>query len=140
MPLIIADGVEIPDDELTFTASRSGGPGGQHVNKTATRVTLRFDVLHSPSIPDDVRGRLTAALGARVGADGTVRVVSQGSRSQYANRKAAERRLEAMLAAALIPVAPRVATKIPRGERRLRVESKKRRAEVKRGRRAPADD
>ena len=131
MPLIIADGIEIPDDELTFTASRSGGPGGQHVNKTSSRVTLRFDVAHSPRLPDQVRARLLSVLGDRVEADGTVRVVCQSSRSQFANRKAAERRLEALLAEALVPVAPRVATKVPRAEKRRRVASKKRRGGIK---------
>ena len=90
MPLTIADGIEIPDDELTFTASRSGGPGGQHVNKTASKVTLRFDVSHAPSLPDDIRARLLEKLSGRIEADGTVRVVCQASRSQFANRKTAE--------------------------------------------------
>src|SRR5258705_12389546 len=107
MPLTIADGIEIPDDELTFTASRSGGPGGQHVNKTSSKVTLRFDVAHSPSLPEEVRATLLSILGARVGADGTVRVVCQSSRSQFANRRTAEARLEALLAEALVPAAPR---------------------------------
>ncbi len=142
MPLTIAEGLSIPDDELTFTASRSGGPGGQHVNKTSSKVTLRFDLAHSPSLPDDVRARLLTALAGRVAADGTVRVVSQASRSQYANRQTAERRLEALLAEALVPVAERVATKIPRAQKRRRVESKKHRGEVKRARtsRIPDDD
>jgi ribosome-associated protein len=140
MPLRIADGIEIPDDELTFTASRSGGPGGQHVNKTASKVTLRFDVSHAPSLPDDVRARLLEALAGRVAADGTVRVVCQASRSQFANRKTAEKRLEALLASALVPVAPRVATKIPRAEKRRRIESKKRRGGIKRARAIPDDD
>jgi ribosome-associated protein len=140
LPLLIADGVQIPDDELTFTASRSGGPGGQHVNKTSSRVTLRFDVAHSPSLPEDVRARLLAALGTRLDAGGTVRVVCQASRSQFANRKEAEARLAAMLANALIPEVPRVATRVPKGEKRRRVESKKRRATVKRGRSIPDGD
>ena len=132
MPLTIAEGLSIPDDELTFTASRSGGPGGQHVNKTSSKVTLRFDLAHSPSLPEDVRARLLAALAGRVEADGTVRVVSQASRSQFANRQTAERRLEALLAEALVPVAERVATKIPRAQKRRRVESKKHRGQIKR--------
>jgi ribosome-associated protein len=140
MPLIIADGIEIPDDELTFTASRSGGPGGQHVNKTASKVTLRFDVAHSPSLPDGARARLLEALSGRVGPDGTVRVVCQSSRSQYANRKTAESRLEALLAEALVPPAPRFATKIPRAEKRKRVDSKKRRSGIKRARAVPDED
>ena len=140
MPLRIADGIEIPDEELSFTASRSGGPGGQHVNKTASKVTLRFDVAHAPSLPEEIRARLLAALGARIAADGTVRVVCQASRSQFANRKTAEMRLESLLAAALVPVAPRVATRIPRAEKRRRIESKKRRGGVKRSRAIPDDD
>jgi ribosome-associated protein len=140
MPLRIADGVEIPDDELTFTASRSGGPGGQHVNKTASKVTLRFDLAHAPSLPDDVRARLLVALQGRVAADGTVRVVCQSSRSQFANRKTAEKRLLSLLASALVPVAARVATKIPRAEKRRRIESKKRRGGIKRARAIPEDE
>jgi ribosome-associated protein len=140
MPLTIADGIEIPDDELTFTASRSGGPGGQHVNKTSSKVTLRFDVAHAPSLPDDVRSRLLDALGDRVAADGTVRVVCQASRSQFANRKTAETRLASLLAAALVPEVPRVATKIPRAAKRRRVESKKHRGGIKRARAIPRDD
>ena len=140
MPLTIADGLEIPDDELSFTASRSGGPGGQHVNKTASKVTLRFDLAHAPSLPEEIRARLLSALGARVAADGTVRVVCQASRSQFANRRTAEMRLESLLAAALGPVAPRVATKIPRAEKRRRIESKKRRGGIKRSRAIPDDE
>jgi ribosome-associated protein len=140
LPLLIADGVSIPDDELTFTASRSGGPGGQHVNKTSSKVTLRFDVAHSPSLPDDVRARLIDTLGPRVGADGTVRVVCQASRSQFANRREAEARLTTLLSQALVPEIPRVATRIPKVEKRRRVESKKKRSTIKRGRAAPAGD
>ena len=140
MPLTIAEGVEIPDDELTFTASRSGGPGGQHVNKTSSKVTLRFDVSHAPCLPDAVRARLLAVLGDRVEADGTVRVVCQASRSQFANRKTAEKRLEALLAEALVPVAQRFATKFPRAEKRRRIESKKRRSGIKRARVVPDDE
>jgi ribosome-associated protein len=140
MPLTIADGVTIGDDELTFTASRSGGPGGQHVNKTDSKVTLRFDVSHSPSLPDAVRARLLTVLGKRVAADGTVRVVCQSSRSQFANRKTAERRLAELLADALVPETVRVATKIPRAEKARRIEFKKRRGGIKRARSIPDAD
>lgn len=137
MPLRPAPGVEIPDDELVFSASRSGGPGGQHVNTTSSRVTLRFDVVASPSIPEALRARLIARLGRRVAADGAVRVHAQDSRSQHANRKLAEARLEALLARALAPERPRVATSVPRAEKRRRIDAKKRRGEVKRGRGRP---
>jgi len=138
--LRIADGIEIPDEELTYTASRSGGPGGQHVNKTSSRVTLRFDLLHSPSLPDEARARLVEVLGRRIAADGTLRVVCQASRSQHANRETARTRLETLLRHALVPPTPRVATKVPRVEKRRRVESKVRRAAIKRGRGFRADD
>ena len=140
MPLTIAEGVVIGDDELTFTASRSGGPGGQHVNKTDSKVTLRFDVAHSPSLPDEVRARLLTVLASRIAVDGTVRVVCQASRSQHANRKTAERRLEELLANALVPIAPRFATKVPRAEKRRRIEFKKRRGGIKRARAIPDAD
>jgi ribosome-associated protein len=140
MPLTIAEGITIPEDELTFTASRSGGPGGQHVNKTSSKVTLRFDVAHSPSLPDDVRARLVTALSARIGADGTVRVVCQASRSQFANRKTAEKRLEDLLAEALVPDAVRFATRVPRAEKKRRVDFKKRRGGIKRARAIPDAD
>ncbi len=140
MPLHLYYGIEIPDDELSFTASRSGGPGGQHVNKTSSRVTVRFDVVHSPSLPAAARVRLLAALGHRIAADGTVRVVSQSSRSQLANRKAATARLELLLSQALEPEVPRVETRVPRAEKKRRLESKKRRGETKRARRVPPTD
>ena len=140
MPVYVNDEFSIPDDALTFTASRSGGPGGQHVNKTSSRVTLRLDVAHAPFLSDDLRARLLSGLGSRVGADGTVRVVSQASRSQFANRRTATLRLAAMLAEALTPEVPRVATKIPRRTKAARLASKKRRASVKQGRTPPAGD
>jgi ribosome-associated protein len=140
MPLRIADGLEIQDDELTFTASRSGGPGGQHVNKTSSRVTLRFDLAHSPSLPEDARAKLLDVLQGRVEADGTVRVVCQASRSQWANRQTAAMRLERLLADALVPGAPRVATTVPRAARRRRLESNKRRGGIKRARAIPDED
>ena len=120
MPLRIAPGVEIPDAELTFTASRSGGPGGQHVNTTSSRVAVRFDVLGSPSLSSVDRATIVRRLGRRVRADGSVRVVAQESRSQHANRRAALLRLEDLLAEALEPEVPRVETKVPRGERRIK--------------------
>jgi ribosome-associated protein len=134
MPLRPAPGIEIPDEELIFRASRSGGPGGQHVNTTSSRVTLRLDLLRSPSIPDDVRDRLVGRLGRRVAADGTIGVTAQDSRSQHANRKLAADRLEALLARALAVEAPRLETSVPRAEKRRRLDTKRRRGEVKRGR------
>lgn len=131
MPLAIGPGIEIPDEELIVTASRSGGPGGQHVNKTSSRVTVKFIIAESPSLAPEDRATLLTRLGRRVAADGSVRVVAQDSRSQHANRRTALSRLEALLAEALRPVHPRVATRIPGVSKAGRREAKRRRGAVK---------
>jgi ribosome-associated protein len=132
MPIRVNDELEIPDDALTFTASRSGGPGGQHVNKTSSRVTLRMDVAHAPFLSDEVKARLLDRLRTRIDADGTIRVVCQTSRSQFANRRIAGERLAALLAEALVPEVPRVETKVPRRAKAKRLDGKKRRSAIKR--------
>jgi len=82
----IADGLEIPDDELSFVTSRSGGPGGQNVNKLETRVTVRFDLAQSPSLSDEQRARIAERLATRVTRGGFLQVTSQRHRTQAANR------------------------------------------------------
>jgi len=135
------DGVlTIPAAELAFTTSRSGGPGGQHVNKVSTRVTLHFDVDRSPSLSDEQREVLRRRLATRISKDGRLRVVAQRHRSQAANRDEAVERFVALLRAALAPRTPRRATRVPVGERRRRVDDKRRRAEVKKGRSRPDGD
>jgi ribosome-associated protein len=136
VPIRVNDEVEIPEDALTFTASRSGGPGGQHVNKTSSRVTLRVDLAHGSWLTEPNRERLFRRLGRRIAADGTLRVICQSSRSQLANKRTAIERLAALVADALAPVAPRVATGVPSGSRTERLRDKKRRGDVKRLRRA----
>lgn len=133
-PLSITPRVTIPVEELAFTASRSGGPGGQHVNKVSTRVTLLFDVDGSPSLADADRARIKAALGGRVGRDGVLRVVSQTTRSQTANKELAVERFVALLRAALTPLAPRIRTRATLASRRRRLDDKRRRAATKRER------
>jgi ribosome-associated protein len=140
MPIRVNDDIEIPDDALTFTASRSGGPGGQHVNKTSSRVTLRMDIAHAPFLSDDVKARLLDRLKTRIDADGTIRVVCQTSRSQFANRRIAGERLAALLAEALVPEVPRVETKVPRRAKVKRLEGKKRRSTIKRLRTSGDED
>lgn len=130
----IAPGVAIGDDEVRFSASRSGGPGGQHVNKVATRVALRFDLEGSPSLTPEQKARIRKRLGARVASDGTVRVVSRRHRSQHANRVAALGRLVELLREALRPETPRRATAVPAAERERRLEAKRKRALRKRER------
>ena len=134
MPIPLTPTLAIPDDALTFTASRSGGPGGQHVNKTSSRVTLRMDVAHAPFLPEEVRATLLSKLGARIAADGTIRVVCQASRRQFANRKTAVQRLVQLLADALAPERTRLATKVPRRTKAARLKGKKIRSAIKRSR------
>lgn len=124
----------IPDHELAFTTSRSGGPGGQHVNKVETRVTVVFDVLHSPSLTDDQRARIVERLARRIDSRGRIRLSSDLHRSQSRNRDEVRARLHALLARALTPETPRVATRVPAAAKRRRLDDKRRRGEVKRGR------
>lgn len=130
----IPGGVAIPDEELRFIASRSGGPGGQHVNKVSSRMTLRFDVGGSPSLTPRQKERLGERLRTRIGADGVLRVVSSKHRSQLANREAAVVRFRELLALALAEPKERRSTRVPAGARQRRIEEKKRRGHIKKGR------
>ena len=91
----ITDQITIPDSEVTFTTARSSGPGGQHVNKVSSRVTLHFNILTSQSLSADQKQRLLSRLRTRISKEGVLRVVAQKHRSQAANRQAAMRRFSA---------------------------------------------
>jgi ribosome-associated protein len=125
----------IPLDELSFRATRSGGPGGQHVNTSATRVEVRWNVMRSPSLSDEQRQRLLERLETRIDARGYIRVVSDERRSQLRNRQAAVERLNSLVADALKPRKKRKKTRPPRGADEKRLEGKRRRGDVKRDRR-----
>lgn len=140
MPLRIAPGIEIPDDELELTASRSGGPGGQHVNKTSSKITIRFVIATSPSLPPRIRERLVGKLARRLDAEGAIRVTAQDSRSQHVNRKAATARLEALLARASVPDVPRVATRVSKTQKIKRRDEKQQRGVTKSRRGRVRDD
>lgn len=99
--LTINEQVSIPEDELNFTASASSGPGGQHVNKVSTRITLWFDVANSPSFSREQKDLVMRRLGSRIGKDGVLRVISQQTRSQAANRELAVKRFMELMQAAL---------------------------------------
>jgi ribosome-associated protein len=128
----------IPDGELTFTASRSGGPGGQNVNKVSTKVTLAFDVAGSPSLSSEQKAHILGRLATRISRGGILRVVSQRHRSQAANREAAVGRLVELLRLALAEEPPRVPTRPTRVAKARRVASKKLRARIKESRRRPS--
>lgn len=132
----IDGGPAIPDEEVTFATSRSGGPGGQNVNKLETRVTVRFDVAGSPSLTDEQRRRLLERLATRITRSGVLHVTSQKHRTQAENREAAVARLAELMAEALREETPRKATRVPRAAKRRRVENKKRHGQRKRERSA----
>jgi ribosome-associated protein len=124
MITITAD-VALHDDELSFVASRSSGPGGQNVNKVSTRVTVLLDVAASPALTDEQKHRIRERLATRISAAGVLRVSSQRERSQSANREAAEARLIELLRDALASLPPRRPTRVPRAARERRISAKK---------------
>jgi ribosome-associated protein len=131
----------LPASELEFRATRSGGPGGQHVNTSSTRIELVFDLDGSPTLTDAERALARRRLRRRVDADGRVRVVAQDERSQLRNRRlATERFCELMRAALRPPPPPRRPTAPTRSAREERLESKRREGERKRMRRAPGPE
>lgn len=121
----ITDSLVIEEDELTFTASRSAGPGGQNVNKVNTRITLWFNVAASPNLSQEQKKRIMTRLSTRVSRDGVLRVVSQGSRSQLANRDTAILRFIVLLQEVLTDLPPRKPTRISRQAKARRVDEKK---------------
>ena len=138
--LYILPGIAILLDELRFTATTAGGPGGQHVNKVSTKVTLLFDLDASPSLTETQKARLRTALAGRIGKDGVLRVVSQSTRSQSANKELAVDRFAALLREALTPRTPRRKTRATLASKLRRLEGKRQRGAVKRQRTARHDD
>jgi ribosome-associated protein len=136
----IRNGLAIPEDEVTFVFSRSGGPGGQNVNKVATRVTLLFDVANARSLTQEQKARILDRLRTRVSAAGVLRVVCQITRSQAANRAAAVERFAGLLREALRRPKPRSATRVTAAEKARRLEKKRRRSRVKRDRAARGEE
>lgn len=122
---------QIDESELFFKASRSGGPGGQNVNKLNTRVTLLFDVAGSPSLSDEQKRRILRGLATRIDKRGVLRVVSQRFRTQKANCQAAVERFVRLLAEALTPKPVRRRTKVPARARQRRLDDKKHRSRLK---------
>ena len=132
--LEIGPTLSIPLSELTFRATRSGGPGGQQVNTSATRVELTWNVEASAALDEAQRARLLDRLATRIDSRGVLRLVAGGSRSQHQYREAVTARFVTMLAAALRRRTPRRKTKPPRSSKESRLREKKQRAETKKQR------
>lgn len=139
--LVITSRVSIPLAELEFTASPSSGPGGQHVNKVSTRVTLLFDLAGSPSLTEADKARLRDALSGRIGKDGVLRVICQTTRSQAANKALAVERFAMLLREALAPKKPRHRTRPTLASKQRRLDTKRHHGAIKRQRtRRPGSD
>ena len=138
---LVVDGeLKIPRHELAFRASRSGGPGGQHVNTSSTRVEVLWNVAASRVITDEQRARIQEKLASRIDADGNVRVVGSAFRSQTRNREDAEERLAALVRRALVVPKARRKTRPSASAVEQRLRAKKLASDRKRERRKPYDD
>ncbi len=138
--LDLGRGCFIPIAELTFQAEPSSGPGGQHANRSSTRVVVLFDLVNSPSLTQAQKATLTEKLAARLIGGRVLRVAIQSERSQLRNREAALARMEELLRDALKPAIPRRPTRPTAGSKRRRISAKKRRGETKKQRRPPRVD
>jgi ribosome-associated protein len=132
--VILNDNLTIPGWELAFSYSPSGGPGGQHANRAATRVTLYFDVANSPSFSESQRRHLLKRLSSRLDQDGILQISAQDTRSQHRNREIALERLEKLLRNALKPRKRRRKTRPSAAANERRLRQKKQRGRLKRER------
>ena len=141
MPLVVNDRVTIPDDDLSWTAVRAAGPGGQNVNKVASKIDLRFDLAGTRALDDATKERLRALDGARLDADGRILVSSQLTRDQRQNLDDAREKLRSLVLRALIRPKARRPTRPTRGSKERRLGGKRERSEIKqaRGRKFDAD-
>jgi ribosome-associated protein len=130
--LVITNNLFLHSSELTFRASRSGGPGGQHVNTSSTRVELTWDVAGSPGLTEAQRSRILRKLANRIDNEGTLHLTEGGSRSQHRNKEAVTERFQELLREALHVPKRRKKTKPTRASRERRLKAKKRRSETKR--------
>ncbi len=128
----ITDSIALDDGEIDERFVRAAGPGGQNVNKLATAVQLRFDVRQSPSLPPEVRARLERLAGRRLTTEGVLVITAQRHRTQERNREDARERLVELIRRAAMPPVPRRPTRPTQASRKRRLESKQRRAKIKR--------
>lgn len=127
----IKNGIIIPEHELEISSSRSGGAGGQHVNKTSTKITLRWNVKKSSALNDEQKQRILQKLSSQITADGDLIIHSSSTRSQDQNKKMALIRLAQLISKALYVPKKRMATRVSKGAKEARLEEKSHRSEIK---------
>ncbi|HEX5632328.1 MAG TPA: alternative ribosome rescue aminoacyl-tRNA hydrolase ArfB [Gemmatimonadales bacterium] len=138
--IVVTPAVVIPADELEERATRAGGPGGQHVNTSSTRIELVWNVASTRALDEAQRAHVLRRLASRIDAAGRLRIVAAARRSQLQNREEARQRLAEVVAAALVVPKRRRPTKPTKASRERRLASKRQRGERKRDRRPPARD
>lgn len=124
----------IDEKEISESFIRASGPGGQNVNKVSTAVQIRFDILHSPSLPENVRARLLVMVRSRLTKEGVLIITARRYRTQDQNRQDARNRLAELISRATIPLVKRIPSKPTRTSKETRLAAKARRSQVKQGR------
>jgi ribosome-associated protein len=139
-PLVVSDRVTIPDADLTWTATRSSGPGGQNVNKVSSRVELRFDLEGTQALSEPAKGRLRHLARGLLDAEGRVLIKSDRTRDQHRNLEDAREKLAALVAAALVVPKKRRPTKPSRASKMRRLSDKRQQSTKKQERRRTGAD